>query len=78
MEKVKIGNFANAYYDKFGLDETVRIVQYTHDIKGGSLSLEFTNKDQLNLDAIALSRLQKKLENTSNVVENERTDYKNT
>ena len=75
-KKVKIGNFANAYYDKFGLDETVRIVQYTHDIKGGSLSLEFTNKDQLNLDAIALSRLQKKLENTSNVVENERTDYK--
>ena len=44
-DKLILGDFINVYYDKFSVDDEVRLVGLTHGIDNNALSLRFSNQE---------------------------------
>lgn len=67
-DKLILGDKINIEYKKLGIDVEVRLIGYSHDYDGNSLSLKFTNKDEGGDEYDKVSSLLSNATNTSTSV----------
>jgi hypothetical protein len=74
---LSLGDFINVDYRKFNVNSLeVRLIEFTHSPDSNSLSLKFSNKNELNTDFLYLNDIWKKPFQASVTAEIERPTYK--
>jgi hypothetical protein len=74
---MSLGDFININYDRLGINALeFRLVGFTHSLDSNSLTLEFSNKNELNTDWLYVNDIWKKPFQAAITTEIERPTYK--
>ncbi|HBY19929.1 MAG TPA: hypothetical protein DEG71_02805 [Clostridiales bacterium] len=76
--KLNIGDYMTVNYSRMNdiNNITVRLVGYSHNPINNSLQLEFSTTDQFNADYYYMTQMWQSSQQTSNIVDVERSDYR--
>lgn len=75
-DRLRIGDFVNLISEENDLDEYLRVMHLTHNPESGTLALTLCNRDKLNDDYEFFQQLQDRLNQASNILEDERGLYR--